>query len=145
MAISKVCDAGASLSPSKQRMLLSSTVFLVVGLIIYANIFTLLTVMLTLALAWYGLDLIRQHTMEKIDPAGKYVFITSCDSGEYLPQIMIANSLKYPKQNKKKTRKWIFFLLILAFKSLKLFLILVVMFLLLGNIPTLKEEKKKTI
>ncbi|GFR66821.1 histone-lysine N-methyltransferase SETMAR [Elysia marginata] len=81
MSTSEPADPGANVSPSRQRMLLSSAVFLVVSLVIYANIFTLLTVVFVLTLAWYALDLIRQHYKEKIDPSGKYVFITGCDSG----------------------------------------------------------------
>ena len=83
MATTEGTDPGTSLSPSRQRLLMSSAVFLVVALVIYANIYTLAVVGLTLTLAWYGLDLIRQHTKEKIDPSGKYVFITGCDSGEF--------------------------------------------------------------
>lgn len=81
MSTTEPSDSSASLSPRNQRLLLSGAVFLVVGLVLYINLYSLLTVAVTLTLAWYALDFTRQHTAEKIDPSGKYVFITGCDSG----------------------------------------------------------------
>ncbi|GFO22527.1 D-beta-hydroxybutyrate dehydrogenase, mitochondrial [Plakobranchus ocellatus] len=81
MATTEVLNAAKSLSRGKQRFLLSTAVYVVVALVLYVYAYALAAVILILMLAWYGIDLIRQHTAEKIDPSGKYVFITGCDSG----------------------------------------------------------------
>uniref|UniRef100_A0A0B6Y995 Uncharacterized protein n=1 Tax=Arion vulgaris TaxID=1028688 RepID=A0A0B6Y995_9EUPU len=65
----------------KQRLLLSSSVYLIIAIIIYLYIWDILLLLVLGLVVWYAYDYIQDYTKELVDPVGKYIFITGCDTG----------------------------------------------------------------
>ncbi|BFZ25800.1 hypothetical protein BsWGS_28839 [Bradybaena similaris] len=65
----------------KQRLLMTSSLYLVLAIVLYIFAWDIV-LLLTLGLAgWYAYDFVQDYTKELVEPVGKYVLITGCDSG----------------------------------------------------------------
>lgn len=65
----------------KQRLLMTSSLYLVLAIVVYVFAWDIV-LLITLGLAsWYAYDFVQDYTKELVEPVGKYVLITGCDSG----------------------------------------------------------------
>ncbi|CAL1533823.1 unnamed protein product [Lymnaea stagnalis] len=65
----------------KQRLLLLISLYLIGALVIYFYIYDILVLTILALTFWYAYDHIKAYTRDCLDPQGKYVYITGCDSG----------------------------------------------------------------
>jgi 3-hydroxybutyrate dehydrogenase len=65
----------------KQRQVLVSSVFLIAAIVVYVYIYDILALLVLGLLLWYAYDYGQDYTKKLVDPAGKYIYITGCDSG----------------------------------------------------------------
>ncbi|XP_059159513.1 D-beta-hydroxybutyrate dehydrogenase, mitochondrial-like [Physella acuta] len=70
-----------SLDLKKQRMLLLVSLYTVLAFVVYSYLYDILVLLVLLLTLWLIHDLIKNYTKEYVDPSGKYVYITGCDSG----------------------------------------------------------------
>ena len=73
----------------EQRVPLTLSLVLVVSCIIYIYIFEFFLLVGLLFSAWILYDYIQDYTKETVDPSGKYVFVTGCDSGMFQRNVTI--------------------------------------------------------
>ncbi|XP_005113393.2 retinol dehydrogenase 16 [Aplysia californica] len=65
----------------KKRMLLLLLLFAVLLAFVYVYVVEIVTVVVVLFVSWLAYDYIHDYTRESVEPAGRYVFITGCDTG----------------------------------------------------------------
>lgn len=72
---------GESFDLRKHRLLLTLSLYLVFCLFLYVYIFDIVVILTLVFATWLTYDYIQNYTKQQVDPSGKYVFITGCDSG----------------------------------------------------------------
>ncbi|CAG5118002.1 unnamed protein product [Candidula unifasciata] len=65
----------------KQRLLLLSSLYVVLAAIVYVYVCDLVLLLGLILAVWFAYDLVQDYTKQLVDPVGKYVLITGCDSG----------------------------------------------------------------
>lgn len=70
-----------SLDLKKQRLLLLVSLYTVLAFVVYTYLYDILVLLVLIVTLWFIYDLIKSYTKEYVDPSGKYVYITGCDSG----------------------------------------------------------------
>ena len=66
---------------TKQRIPLTLALFSILTSFVYIYLYELILVVIVFVSVWKGYDYIQDLTKEALDPTGKYIFITGCDSG----------------------------------------------------------------
>lgn len=70
-----------NLDPKIKRNIYDVAYFFILGLVIYTYLYDLMFYIILFTLAWLAYEYIQDLQCPRIDPAGRHVLVTGCDSG----------------------------------------------------------------